>query len=134
MTMTIAKAIEALEVSAEVGDCDSEAVRTVRDALTLTETRAERRAWRSKVLDRMRVMRVSPTDVLVWRLPDEVINDADEMRKVRVIASEFANIAQRGVLILAEDTDLTAQPVATVYPAPVIHPPPIIIPGHVHRS
>lgn len=125
--MTIAQAVESLEVSAETGGCNSEAVATLRSALELRESRQERRAWRMTMLERLKVMRVSSTDVLVLRLPPEVIADADQLARAQAAARDIADVARRGVVLLEEGAPLTAEPVPDVA-TPKIHVPPVIPP------
>jgi len=137
--MTIAEAIRELEVLAETGQVPSELVAVVKNGLTLHESRHERRAKHAMIVNRLTRLEVGPLDVLVLRLPDEVINDEASMRQLQVAASEIADVAKRGVVLLHEDAPLTVEALpeqlqALLKPKIVTPGPGLILPPHLQRG
>ena len=115
--MNVAEAVVSLEQSAVEGGCSAEAVEELKGALDLAE-------WLHALIERLKVMRVGPTDVLTLRLPAEMLADEEEMRKVHDAARDIAEVARRGVVLLSEDAPLQAEHLATmVRPPPRIHVP-----------
>lgn len=88
-----------------------------------TYAEGEVRTWRKRVLEKVRVMRVAPNDVLVWRLPELVLNDPETMERVRAIAKDFADVCRKPILILEDGTDLKPEHVPGRESKPVIHLP-----------
>lgn len=124
--MTVAQAMRHLEVAAETGNVPGEAVAALRDALTLRESSRDRKAWRDRILARLHRLELGPADVLVLRLPAEVIADADELRKAQMAARDIAEVARRGIVLLEEGAPLTAEklPQPPAEPSRIVRVPP----------
>lgn len=124
MRMTIAQAVRELEVAAETGQLQPEVVEAVREGLTMRISRAERREAHDRIVRQLGKIAMGPRDVLVLRLPIEVLQDESQLRQVKAAVRDIAEVARQGVVIMQEGTPLTAEMLPQpAQPKPTIHVP-----------
>lgn len=107
------------------GDRPATACRGQGPALSAGGTkRAQSRSFKSQILRRLEALQVGPRDVLVLRLPAEVIEDEAQMVKARQAAAEIAEVARRGIVLIEENAPLSAEHVVGfARQQPLVHAP-----------
>jgi hypothetical protein len=123
MRMTIAQAVHELEVAAETGKLQPEVVEVVRRGLTMRVSARERQQMHDRIVRQLGKIALGPRDVLVLRLPPEVLADEQQMRQVTAAVRDIAEVAKQGVVIMQEGTPLTAEMLPQPERKPVIHLP-----------